>query len=87
MGLGIGIISSRYLLFFIKLSRHCKRGTSQSTFFLGWETGLAIGLMAGYTLLFGAYVTLLYVALSLTILALLMYHFFTHSWFIRNKNR
>ena len=87
VGLGIGIISSRYLLFFIKLSRHCKRGTSQSTFFLGWETGLAIGLMAGYTLLFGAYVTLLYVALSLTILALLMYHFFTHSWFIRNKNR
>ena len=87
VGLGIGIISARYLLFFIKLSRHCKRGTSQSTFFLGWETGLAIGLTAGYTLLFGAYETLLYVALSLTILALLMYHFFTHSWFMRNKNR
>lgn len=87
VGLGIGIISARYLLFFIKLSRHCKRGTSQSTFFLGWETGLAIGLTAGYMLLFGAYETLLYVALALTILALLMYHFFTHAWFMRNKNR
>ena len=87
VGLGIGVISSRYLLFFIKLSRHCKRGTSQSTFFLGWETGLAIGLTAGYTLLFEAYHTLLYVALTLTGLALLMYHFYTHSWFMRNKNR
>ena len=35
VGLGMGIISARFLLFFIKLSRHCKRGTSQSTFFLG----------------------------------------------------
>ena len=87
VGLGIGINSSRYLLFFIKLSRHCKRGTSQSTFFLGWETGLAIGLTVGYTLLFRAYEMLLYVALTLMVLALLMYHFYTHSWFMRNKNR
>ena len=87
VGLGIGIVSSRYLLFFIKLSRHCKRGTSQSTFFLGWETGLAIGLTAGYTLLYDNGRILLYTALTLTVLALLMYHFFTHAWFMRNKNR
>lgn len=87
VGLGIGIVSSRYLLFFIKLSRHCKRGTSQSTFFLGWETGLAIGLTAGYTLLYDNVRILLYTALTLTVLALLMYHFFTHAWFMRNKNR
>lgn len=86
-GLGTGIVSSRYLLFFIKLSRHCKRGTSQSTFFLGWETGLAVGLTAGYALLYDAYQALLYVALALTAVALLMYHFFTHAWFMRNKNR
>ena len=34
IGLGIGLIGARFLLFFIKLSRHCQRGTSQSTFLL-----------------------------------------------------
>jgi MFS family permease len=87
VGLGVGIVSSRYLLFFIKLSRHCQRGTSQSTFFLGWETGLAIGLTIGYALMYGQRDMLLYAALALTILSLLMYHFHTHSWFMNHKNR
>ena len=34
IGLAIGLIGSRFLLFFIKLSRHCQRGTSSSTFLL-----------------------------------------------------
>jgi len=87
LGLGMGIVSARFLLFFIKLSRHCQRGTSQSTFFLGWETGLALGLCVGYALFYGQRDLLLYVALLLTAAALLMYHLFTHGWFMRNKNR
>ncbi len=87
VGLGMGIVSARFLLFFIKLSRHCKRGTSQSTFFLGWETGLALGLAMGYALFLGQRDVLLYVALALIAAALLMYHCYTHAWFIRNKNR
>lgn len=87
VGLGMGIISARFLLFFIKLSRHCKRGTSQSTFFLGWETGIALGLAIGYGLLYGQYAVLLYTGLGLVVLSLLMYHAYTHAWFIRNKNR
>lgn len=86
-GLGIGIVSARFLLLFIKLSRHCQRGTSQSTFFLGWETGLAQGLALGYGLFFQQRDVLLYVSMALTAAALLMYHLFTHSWFVRNKNR
>ena len=86
-GIAVGIIASRFLLFFIKLSRHCKRGTSQSMYFLGWETGLALGVAAGYALLYGQAASLLYAALTLTGAALLMYHLFTHSWFMRHKNR
>lgn len=86
-GLGLGICSSRFLLFFIKLSRHCKRGTSQSTYFLGWETGLALGMGIGYWLFFKKIDTLLYTTMVLTIASLLMYHLYTHSWFLRNKNR
>ena len=47
LGLGVGLIGSRFLLFFIKLSHHCQRGTSQSTFFLGWESGISCGLFIG----------------------------------------
>jgi uncharacterized membrane protein YfcA len=83
----VGIIASRFLLFFIKLSRHCQRGTSQSTYFLGWETGVSLGIGLGYLLFYQQAERLLYTALALTLTALAMYHFFTHAWFIRNKNR
>lgn len=94
IGLGVGIVGSRFLLFFIKLSRHCKRGTSQSTYFLGWETGVALGLALGYSCFYGSdscfstpHDALLTVAIILTAIALAMYVFYTHSWFIRHKNR
>lgn len=87
MGLGVGIIGSRFLLFFIKLSRHCQRGTSQSTYFLGWETGMGIGVGLGYLLFYCRPMAMLYTSMALTVVALLMYHLFTHNWFVRNKNR
>ena len=87
VGLSTGIIGSRFLLFFIKLSRHCQRGTSQSTYFLGWETGLAIGLALGYGCFYQQPTLLIDTALALSAVALLLYHFYTHQWFLRNKNR
>lgn len=87
MGTAIGVISSRFLLFFVKLSRHCQRGTSQSTYFLGWETGLALGLGLGYGLFLDSRDMLLYTSLAITVIALLMYHFLTHRWFMKHKNR
>ncbi len=87
MGTGVGIVSSRFLLFFVKLSRHCQRGTSQSTYFLGWETGLALGLGLGYGLFYDCRDLLFYTGLTITAVALLMYHFLTHRWFINHKNR
>ena len=87
IGLSVGIIGSRFLLFFIKLSRHCQRGTSQSTFFLSWETGIAFGVGLGYAVFYAQRTTLLYICLALTTAALLMYHFFTHQWFQAHKNR
>ena len=86
IGFALGIIGSRFLLFFIKLSRHCQRGTSQLTFMLGWESGLAFGLGLGYALCQGDSSRVLVLALALVVVALVLYQF-THSWFIRNKNR
>ena len=87
IGFGLGIIGSRFLLFFIKLSRHCQRGTAQSTFFLAWEFGLALGIGMGYGLLEQQTEVALQVALCITVVSLLLYHFFTHGWYLRHKNR
>lgn len=87
IGLAAGLIGARFLLFFIKLSRHCQRGTSQSTYFLAWETGLTLGIAIGYGCLYRHEELLQWIAIVLTALLLLVYHFFTHEWFIRNKNR
>ena len=86
VGFGLGIIGSRFLLFFIKLSRHCKRGTSQSTFMLGWESGIAWGLGLGYALFEGDSTPILLTALGLVLASLLLYNF-VHNWFVSNKNR
>lgn len=83
LGFGVGIIGSRFLLFFIKLAKHCQRGTSQSTFFLSWETGLALGLCAGYVL----QESRLVVALCLLVVCLLLYNFMVHPWYMKHKNR
>lgn len=87
LGFGFGIIGSRFMLFFIKLSRHCQRGTSQSTFFLAWEAGLAIGLALGYGVFADNTVALLETILGLCVLCLLLYVFVTHPWYMANKNR
>lgn len=87
LGLGVGLVSSRTLLFLIKLSRHCERGTSQSTFFLLWEGGLAVGLFVSFYFLQASREQVLLLALCLVVLSLIIYNFFTHSWYVRNKNR
>lgn len=86
-GLGIGITFSRFQLFFIKLSGHCQRGTSQSTFLLGCELGVAFGLFLGYTLLGGQPQQVASLSLAFVVMALLMYILYTHRWYIANKNR
>lgn len=87
LGLGLGLVGGRFLLFFIKLSRHCQRGTSQSTFMLGWESGLAVGVGVGYCIFCGRMMEMLMAALLLDVTALLMYVCWTHRWFLGHKNR
>jgi len=87
LGLSIGVVCSRFLLFFIKLSRHCQRGTSQSMYFLGWESGIALGLGIGYGFFFNDDKGILITCMVLTAVALLSYNYYTHKWFLKNKNR
>lgn len=83
IGFGIGIIGTRFLLFFIKLAKHCQRGTSQSTFFLAWEFGLSLGVSLGIA--FEGYV--LQMSVGLLVACLLLYNLFVHKWYMSHKNR
>lgn len=87
IGLGVGIVGARFLLFFIKLSRHCQRGTSQSTYILSWESGLALGVGIGFSLFYGNVHQALVFSISLVAIAMIVYILFTHSWFLKHKNR
>lgn len=88
IGYGIGITGTRFLLFFIKLSDHCQRGTSQSTYLLAWEIGLAIGLSLGYGVFTQKdFQFKLSTSMSFILVAFAFYHLFTHSWYLKNKNR
>lgn len=102
LALGVGIIGSRFLLFYIKLAKHCQRGTSMSSFFLAWELGLSIGIGLGFWLmkdlflkapdvdlliLNPVYDELLYPAFGLTVVSLLMYNFLVHPWYMKHRNR
>lgn len=101
-GFAAGIMGSRFLLFYIKLAKHCQRGTSMSSFFLAWELGLSLGLFLGYGVLqsFDAYTLSLaapildrvegsVIALGLSLLAasFVLYNFFVHPWYMRHRNR
>lgn len=92
MGLGIGLVSGRFLMFFIKLSRHCQRGTSQSTYNISWETGLWTGLAAGFLISNGKQcgdnvTSVCTIALWVVVAVFVLYNFATHKWYLRNKNR
>lgn len=103
VGFGIGIIGSRFLLFFIKLADHCQRGTSQSTYFLGWEAGISLGLFLGIDLLRDPVILTteseiaivdnhqvqltMMLSLVLLIISLITYNLFVHNWYVENKNR
>lgn len=84
IGFSTGIIGSRFLLFYLKLAKHCQRGTSQSSFFLSWELGVSLGLFIGISQLVQ---NTTYLSLGLIMISMLFYNFFVHPWYIKHKNR
>lgn len=85
--IGMALCTSRFLLFFIKMSRHCQRSTSQSTYIVVWETGLALGIGIGIAFMPDQMDTKIFASLSLIIIALILYNVYTHKWYMQNKNR
>ena len=82
LGAGIGWTVSRFLLYFLKLSNHCQRGTLQQTYVLASCSGMCIGFFLAGT---KAGTTLLALILSATALA--FYLLVTHRWFKKQGGR
>lgn len=87
LGCGYGIISARFLLFFIKLCLHCQRGTSQSTYFLSCESGISVGVFIGYGFAHKNYTMAALISIVLLCVALILYLAFVHNWYLQNKSR
>jgi MFS family permease len=87
IGLGIGLVSSHFFLYFIKVSEHCQRSTAQSTYMLCWESGLAFGFALGLCMPKGNSSSIYLTGLTLCIIALVMYLTFTYKWVMANRLR
>lgn len=92
LGMGIGLIGSRFQLFFVKMAKHCQRGSSQSSYFLSWELGVCLGLFIGMSVRPAEGVVSTtdpraWIALALVVINLLVYNFYIHGWYMRHRNR
>lgn len=86
IGLGVGLTVARMLIFYIKLSQHCERGSANTSYMLAWELGLSGGLLLGT--LQSADLPFCYeICLWMLIAALAVYLLITHRWFMKHKMR
>lgn len=44
LGIGLGLVAPEFLLMFVKFSKHCQRGTANTTHLLSWEVGISLGI-------------------------------------------
>lgn len=82
VGLGTGWIESRLLLYFLKMSEHCQRGTLQQTYILTLYLGINIGL-----LLSTLGIDIFILGIILAIVSLFLFLFVTQPWFRHIKGR
>ena len=86
IGMGIGLTVARLLVFFIKLSHHCERGSANTSYMFAWELGIGLGLFLGYTG-FPDPLESYWVCLWILAGALVFYLLLTHRWFMAHKVR
>ena len=86
-GCGVGLSMARLQIYFIRISAHCQRGTSQSSFWIVWELGAALGMAVAFAfateggLTPAAMRTCAVIALIVTLVSLLAFIFTTAKWY------
>jgi len=87
LGAGIGMMAARLLMYFLKISGHCQRGTVQNTYMLGWRTGFALGFLIAEMEKLSTANCQLSTAIAFVVAYALFYFFYVHPWFCKHKNR
>ncbi len=81
-GAGIGLSSSRFLLYFLKMTGHCQRGTAQNTYMLSRECGYAAGFVCAFFVPHPAVI-----AIPVAVFSMAFYLAVTHPWFLKHNDR
>lgn len=88
LGVGLGLVTPEFLLIFVKLSKHCQRGTANTTHLLAWETGMSLGLAAACYLSVEASVDSIYcLARMVAPVALLFFVLLTYPYYKKKRIR
>lgn len=88
LGCGLGLVTSRYLLSYIRICEHCERGTAQSSYMLGWDMGLLAGFSGSAALWSdGSRACATYIILALWAGAGLLHFLYIRPWYMQNKRK
>ena len=83
VGIGVGVSTSRFFIKMISLPRHCERGTGNNTYQLLWEAGILGGFLFENMWTVKHPDTIYWICIGISVVALVMYEFFTHPWYYR----
>lgn len=83
IGVGVGVSVSRFFVKMVSLPMHCERGTGNNTYQLMWEAGILGGFLFENMWTEMHPDTIYWICIGICAVALLMYEFFTHSWYYK----
>ena len=86
-GAGGGLLTSRYLIYFMRVAEHCERGTAQSSYMLGWESGLCLGMLGSSLLLPRNAQIVYWIGLAVVLLLAVFYFAKVHRWFLTHSRK
>lgn len=85
LGIGLGLVTPEFLTMFVKLSKHCQRGTANTTHLLCCEIGIALGVALAYV--YDDMGQILFFARISALVALVFFAVFTYPYYIKKKVR
>lgn len=88
IGVGFGMMFPALQTLYINIGRNNQRGTANSTYLIGFDLGLALGmLVGGYITGHASFEALYYVASGLCLLSIVMYWFVSRPLYEKKKLR
>lgn len=87
-GAGLCIITPAFLLFFINLSSHCQRSTTNITHLLSWKIGISLGIATSCALTAdGSSVVAFRMALVASLASIFLFVMFSYPYYQKKKVR